>query len=203
MCRLFETILIRDGKAPLLPWHQARFDRSRRMLFGLSKQIRLESLIRENLPSGDGLWRCRVDYGKDILGIRFVPHHPLRIKTLSLVEDDSMEYPHKFADRQQLEKLKGKASTDEIIIVKQGLVTDASIANLVFWKGGIAYTPDTPLLAGTRREMLLAGGCIRIRRIRMQDIAGYDGISLINALRPLDAAYIIPIKNVSDMNKPG
>lgn len=196
MSLLFETILIEEGKAPLLPWHQARFERSRQMLFGSKRLIDLGAFIHSSLPEGKGRFRCRMEYEEDIVSISFTPYHPSTIKTLSLLEDNEIEYSHKFAARQRLEDLRAGAATDEIIILKNGLVTDASIANLVFWKSGKAYTPDTPLLPGTRRQMLIDQGKIQTSRIRREDIAKFEGLSLINALRPLNPASIIPMSNV-------
>jgi 4-amino-4-deoxychorismate lyase len=196
MSLLFETILIEEGKAPLLPWHQARFDRSRQMLFGSNRHIDLGAFIHSSLPEGKGQFRCRIDYGEEIMNIAFLPYRPSGIASVSLIEANEIEYPYKFADRQDLEALKTTAATDEIIILKNGLVTDASIANLVFWKEGKAYTPDTPLLAGTRRQMLIEHKRIQACRIRGEDIRQFEGLSLINALRPLDPAAIITMNNV-------
>lgn len=196
MSLLFETILIEKGKAPLLPWHQARFDRSRQMLFGTKRHVDLAAFIHSSLPEGKGRFRCRIEFGEDIVSISFTPYHPSTIKTLSLTEDNAIEYPYKFAARQRLEVLSAEAATDEIIILKNGLVTDASIANLVFWKRGKAYTPDTPLLQGTRRQMLIDQGSLQSLRIRKEDIRKFEGISLINALRPLDPEAIITMNNV-------
>lgn len=196
MSLLFETILIEDGKAPLLPWHQERFDRSRQMLFGSKKPIDLAAVLHSSLPEGKGRFRCRMEYKEDIVSISFTTYHPSTIKSLSLAEDNEIEYPFKFTARQHLEELKARAGTDEIIILKNGLVTDASIANLIFWKEGKAYTPDTPLLPGTRRQMLIDQGSLQSLRIRKEDILQFEGISLINALRPLDRAAIITMNNV-------
>jgi 4-amino-4-deoxychorismate lyase len=44
---------------------------------------------------------------------------------------------------------------DDIIIVRNGFVTDASYANLIFRKGDEWFTPATFLLAGTMRAFLL------------------------------------------------
>ena len=78
-----------------------------------------------------------------------------------------------------------RGSYDEIIIIKNGKVTDCSIGNLIFRQGKKWYTPDSPLLLGTQREKLLREGKIQETTIFQEDIINFDEIKIINAMNTL------------------
>jgi 4-amino-4-deoxychorismate lyase len=71
---------------------------------------------------------------------------------------------------------------DEIMIVKKGLITDAYYYNFIFEKGGMWYTPASPLLKGCRRASLLDAGILHLADISVEHIHKYDRIHLINAM---------------------
>ena len=92
----------------------------------------------------------------------------------------------KYSDRSLINKLfDQRGSCDEIIIIKNGKVTDCSIGNLIFRQGKKWYTPDSPLLLGTQREKLLQEGKIQERTIFQEDIVNFDEIKIINAMNTL------------------
>ena len=77
------------------------------------------------------------------------------ISSFKIIHAD-IEYPLKYEDRHEINHLFGqKGDADEIIIIKNGLVTDTSIANLAFFDKGQWITPAQPLLNGTTRQRLL------------------------------------------------
>jgi 4-amino-4-deoxychorismate lyase len=82
--------------------------------------------------------------------------------------------------------LKLKGACDEIIIIKQGYVTDTSYTNIAFYDGEKWYTSDTPLLAGTCRASLIDEGVLSVKNIRETDIWKYKKVSLINAMMNLE-----------------
>ena len=59
------------------------------------------------------------------------------------------------------EMLDKKGDCDDILIIRNGLITDMSYANVAFFDGTQWLTPRIPLLAGTCRERLLETGPIR------------------------------------------
>ena len=86
-------------------------------------------------------------------------------------------------DRKEIDKLfekRGKA--DDILIVKNGFITDTSIANIAFFDGKKWFTPKTCLLRGTTRERLLKEKKIFEKDIRVEDIKRYKKIALLNAM---------------------
>ena len=92
----------------------------------------------------------------------------------------------KYTDRSLINTLFAqRGACDEIIIIKNGKVTDCSIGNLIFRQGKKWYTPDTPLLLGTQREKLLQEGKIQECTIFQEDIVNFDEIKIINAMNSL------------------
>ena len=84
------------------------------------------------------------------------------------------------------ELLAQKGDCDEILIIKNGYVTDCSIGNLIFRQGTQWFTPDTPLLEGTQRAKLLTQGRIKVRSILATDLHLFEEVRLINALNGLE-----------------
>ncbi len=191
MSPLFETIRIEGGAAMHLSYHQARMDRSRRELFGRGAggnaggphgEIDLVAAIRVPGDLLPGIHRCLVEYGERIDHITFTSYTPREIRSLTLVEADDIVYDHKLTDRSALERLREGRTGDDILIVRRGLVTDSSAANVVFRDGDGWVTPAEPLLPGTTRERLLEEGKITTATIRPRDLARYSGAVLINAM---------------------
>lgn len=86
--------------------------------------------------------------------------------------------------------------TDDIIIVKNGLVTDASSSNLVFVRDGNFVTPADCLLPGTKRQLLLDKGMIRQEKVRVEDIWHYDSVLFINAMIDIEDGRGIVTDNI-------
>ena len=197
MCLLFETIKCSDGKLFNMEFHQARFEKSGVEYYGIQSHINLKEHIEIPEFAKTGLFRCRVTYSTQIEKIEFIPHQYRQIQSLKLVEDNEIDYHFKYADRERLQILFGnRGDCDDIIIVKNGCVTDSFAANLVFFDGVKWWTPDTPLLAGTQRAKLLEENKIFECKITHGDIAKYKKVGLINALYYLDEMPQIEIENI-------
>lgn len=182
MYLFIETICIEDGKISNLPRHQQRVDATRRRFFGQLPQMNLEEHIR-NTGCGNGRIRCRVTYGTDIENIEYFPYNIRNVETLKPVECDSIEYSYKYADRSSLDALfAGRGEADDILIVRNGLLTDTSIANIALWNGRQWHTPASPLLKGTRRAELLDNGILTEHDIPVEKIWTYRKIRLFNAM---------------------
>ena len=107
----------------------------------------------------------------------------LTISKLKTVYDDAITYDFKSTDRDAINRLyEMKGDADEIIIVKNGMVTDTSYSNIVFSKDGVLYTPSTFLLNGTRRHSLLENNTIKEIDIKVEDINNFDSLMIINAM---------------------
>ena len=188
MFPLFETLCIENGKIQNIDLHQARYERSLREYYGKSavKIFNLFSLIQLPAYLQNRLVRCRIDYNAKTTQIQYFEYHRKIYLTFQPVICDDIEYGLKYSDRSLINTLFELRDTcDEIIIIKNGKVTDCSIGNLIFRQGKKWYTPDTPLLLGTQREKLLQEGKIQERTIFQEDIVNFDEIKIINAMNSL------------------
>ena len=180
---LLESIRLEDGVFPHLPYHEQRMHRAQQELFG---EITISSLARHlSVPehAQQGLYKCRVVYGRIIEKIEFVPYHPRTIRTLRRVHCDTIDYSHKYEDRQRLNELFAQRDgCDDVLIIRKGLVTDTSYANILFYDGKRWVTPDQPLLRGTQRQHLLDRGRIVERMVRESEVYSFEQFRLINAL---------------------
>lgn len=183
MCQFVETICVKDGVARNLHYHLERMNRTIREFFPNRAVVTEEDLFCD-IPTVDGLQKARLVYdGRGIVERSFAPYTMRNIQRIAVVEDDSISYAWKSTDRSMLIKQREKAPAyDEVIIVKEGCITDTSYTNLCFFDGKEWFTPDTPLLPGTMRQALLDQGRIKEKRIRIEDLRQYQSVSLINAM---------------------
>lgn len=185
MFPLFETLCIENGKVKNIALHQARYERSLRAFFGKSavKIVDLFSLIQVPEPLQNQLVRCRIDYNAENTQIQYFAYTRKTYRTFKPIICDDIDYSLKYSNRDHLNQLFAqRGDCDEIMIIKQGMVTDCSIGNLIFRKENQWFTPDTPLFYGTQREKLLQEGKIKARPITLQDLALFDEVRVINAM---------------------
>ncbi len=172
-----------DGHLSNLPLHQVRLDKSHKAHFAEAKPIQLEQAIEVPKSASKGLFKCRVEYGNEIEKIEFQPYQLPHIQSLRLVENDEIDYAYKFADRFPLYILHSKRRhADDIIIVKNGYLTDSFYANLAFLRKGAWVTPATPLLEGTQRAFLLSENVIEPDELTPKDLPKFEKVRLFNAM---------------------
>ncbi len=188
-----EAIKVCDGVFYNPGGHQARVSRTAMHFF--SRNIKLD-LTPEMIPPNlcAGLVKCRVVYGRQgVESVEFAPYTFRTIRSVAIVHDNTIDYTYKSTDRNRLNALLTASGCDEIIIVKNGLITDTSSANLVLEDAsGALYTPSTPLLAGTKRALLLERGVITEHEIRPEDLISAVKIHLINAMIDLEDGIALP-----------
>jgi 4-amino-4-deoxychorismate lyase len=193
MFRLVESIQIRDGQIPLLLYHEARANRTRKALMGVDEPLHIGEAIHEKGPFQDGHYKCRVVYNEKIEEIIVQEYQIREIKALRLVEGNGIRYDFKYLERPALDILyQQRDGCDEIMIVKEGLITDAFYYNFIFEKAGRWFTPKTPLLEGCRRAALIDSGVLRKADIRTEQMCDYDRIHLINAMTEPGKIVITP-----------
>ena len=197
MYPLVETIRIRNGVPENLVWHQQRYERSYRTLFGKNPQIIIKNVIKIPAENKKGVVKCRFLYDADSYSIEFYDYTPSRVHSLKLLEDNYLEYPHKFTDRAAInDLLRMKGACDDVLIVKNGLISDSSIANIVFFDGRTWVTPAEPLLKGTARERLLSEGKITAEHITIEDLNKFSHFKLINAMLEFNEQDMIVISGI-------
>ena len=195
---LLETIKYLNGKFINLDLHQSRINLSGKNFYGNGFEANLKTcLSNSNPPEKKGIFKCRVIYDNSKLNIEYHAYVLPRISSFKIVHDNSINYAHKYANRDSINNLlKRKENCDDIIIVKNGLLTDSSYANIVLFDGKNWVTPSTPLLNGTKRELLLSNKTISERNINITDLPKYSKIRLINAMIDFEDAVEVGIEKV-------
>lgn len=197
MCLLLESICVEHGDASLLHYHEQRMNRSRQDLWG-SQPLNLQEMLAPQLSQyRDGLYKCRVLYQQDVKQVEFVPYQRPQINSLQKVYSQDIDYSYKSADRKALSELyQQRKSSDDILIIKNGVVTDSYFANVLFAQGDQWYTSDQPLLKGVQRQWLLDHGRIKAKRILEEELSQYTHFKLVNALNSFEYAPSIEIQRI-------
>lgn len=172
-----ETLKAVDGKTQHLVWHQARFDKTRRELYGDTSKIVLSEMIQA--PS-KGEYRVRIEYADTLLKVEYFPLHVRTFERFALVETD-INYAYKYANREPLNALK-PSSVDDVIFTCNGELKDTSIANIALCLDGVWLTPKSPLLKGTTRERLLCGGFLKDAILTTKHLQKASKFAIMNAL---------------------
>lgn len=176
---LLETIKCEDGIVSNLTYHQQRFNQSRQELYNTTDTIDLAATIQ---PPKQGLYRCRILYAQTIQSIEYIPYQEKNIQSLKIVSS-SLDYHLKYANRESFNTLLSVHSdVDDVIIEKEGYLTDTSIANIAFYDGKQWVTPTRTLLNGTMRQKLLDEGFLQTRNIKKEDLHHYTHVALTNAM---------------------
>jgi 4-amino-4-deoxychorismate lyase len=198
MYRLFETIRLQDGTLHQLEYHNLRLNHSRKTVYNTSDYIDLEQVIQIPFACRQGLFKCKVIYGKEgINSVAFEPYTARTVNCLRLIEDNGILYNHKYTDRGSLTRLlTNREQYDEILIVQKGFITDTSYSNIIFFDGVKWFTPSTPLLKGTMRSFLLENNLIEETKIRVNDLKNFQKARLINAMIPFESGKDIKIENI-------
>jgi len=198
MSPYIETIRLQNGELKNLPYHQLRFERTRSQELGLASHPELAKEIP--IPEGldQGLLKCRIIYGETIERIEYEMYIRNEPASLKLVFSNDISYGYKYLNRSELEALyKLRGSCDDILIVKEGCLSDSYYANIAFWDGRDWFTPDTPLLPGTMRAALLDQGLLQVARIVPGDMKNFQKIRLINAMNDLNEGGEIPMDKIT------
>ena len=197
--KLLETIRYELGEFSNLRFHQNRMNNSRKVLFNCTDEIDLTIILNEssNNISEKELYKCRVVYDTEVRKVEYIPYKIPDINSLKLVDCDEIEYGHKYIDRNQINDLLiQKDDADDIIIVKNDLITDTTFANLLFYNGIHWVTPAFPLLKGTQRSHLLEKELIITANIQPEDLVNFKKIRLINAMLRFEDEVDVNIGNV-------
>ncbi|HIP52359.1 MAG TPA: hypothetical protein EYG94_09760 [Campylobacterales bacterium] len=173
---LFETIKVEEGKVFNLKWHNLRLNKSRKELFSSLSTIDLKDFIS---PPPTGLYRCKIIYNDEIQSVKYFPYQAKTFQTLKIVKSQ-ISYKYKDTNRLDFQELLGEYN--EIIIEKDDLLTDTSIANIAFFDGEKWLTPHTPLLEGTTRARLIEEGFLKLENIKKENIKNYSHFALMNAM---------------------
>ncbi len=179
-----ETLKIKDGKLLAVDCHQERMERTIRHFF--PSQAASVPLLERIVVADEckGVCKARVIYGAHgVEKVGYAPYLMRKIGSLQVVVDDRITYDFKTTDRRCLNALLAKrGECDDIIIIKQGLVTDTSFTNLAVYDGRRWMTPRHPLLFGTKRAYLVEKGIVDETDLTLDDLIKSLKVSLFNAM---------------------
>jgi 4-amino-4-deoxychorismate lyase len=182
-----ETIKAVDGKIFYISYHQERYE-SVLKKFGVEDVKNLETVLN---PPKIGIYRCRLIYDLSKtphqIDVTYHEYKKREISSLKLVYDDNIEYSLKSICRDKLDALYDqRGECDDVLIVKNSLITDTTIANIAFYDSKRWLTPAFPLLKGTTRERLLREGKIFEEEIHVVDLKKFSKIAIMNAMVDFD-----------------
>jgi 4-amino-4-deoxychorismate lyase len=175
----FETIKCNDSQVYNIHYHEKRIAKT------IGKNINLLEYI---YPPSDDLLKCKVIYSQDeIINVSFDLYTKRDLKIFKLVDDDRIDYKYKYENRKNINDLYSKRnSADEIIIVKNHLITDTAIANIAVLIENQWYTPKQPLLQGTTRQRYIDDGILKEKDIDIKILKKATKIALLNAMIDFD-----------------
>lgn len=181
MCRFIETLCIEQGQIKNVEYHNYRMNETRRTFWKTAPLLDIRDFT--DVRGYEKRTRCRIMYGQEVESVEYFPYAIRPIMSLKLVYEDGIDYRFKWADRSALDALFARrGEADEVLIVRHGLLTDTSIANVALWNGREWHTPSTPLLEGTHRRRLLGDGVVREFPIEIARLSEYSHIRLFNAM---------------------
>ena len=199
MCLFIETICYEQGRFQRIDLHNERFNRTRQQFFGLQTPLQLELFLSVPADLMDKTVKCTITYGTDIISIDYTLYQIRPINSLQMVVDDTIDYAYKFADRSKLNSLFNlRHQSDDIMIIKNGFITDTSYANIVLKKEGKWYSPSNSLLKGTRIDRYTREGIVTPALLRPSDLPLYSEARIVNAMISIENSPVIPIENIKN-----
>ncbi|MCF6310559.1 MAG: aminotransferase class IV family protein [Sulfurimonas sp.] len=178
-----ETIKSIDGELFNMSYHQKRYESVLNSL-GIEKKEDLKEYLN---PPQFGIYRCRLIYTDNTVVVTYHAYKKREICSLKLIFNNEIEYSNKSTCRDEIDALyEQKGEGDDILIIKNLLVSDTSIANIAFYRDGEWITPKNPLLKGTTRARLIDEGKLTEEDIKVQDIRSFSKIALLNAMIDFD-----------------
>lgn len=183
MCQFLETIKLCDGQFSRLPLHQLRLENAMHDYYPSAIVPKLvDVLSAANFPLA-GMYKCRVIFDSQVRLVEFHPYIHPTIQSLKVIETDISSLPYKMADRTGYQAVFAqRANCDDVLLVKNGLLTDTSYCNIALFDGRNWITPRVPLIKGVNRSQLIAEGVILEDDIKMDDLMNFQHITLFNAL---------------------
>lgn len=176
----FETIKIFNSQAYNLEYHERIMKRTigAKLSFSLSEALMCDDDCK------DGLFEAKIIY--DLSG-NFIGKEikPFKIQDISKIKiiHSTIDYDKKYCDRSEIDNLLlQKEDADDIIIVKDGFVTDASNANVALMVANKWYTPKHPLINGSTRLRFLERGFLQERDFNEEDLKSASKIAFLSSM---------------------
>jgi len=183
MCRFVESIKLKDGVFYRLKLHQERVNKAFAAHYPAEEPISIFENLNQLIVPQDGIYKCRMVYDEDVQLLEFVPYERREINSLKLVETNMESYAYKLEDRTGFNAAFAlRGFCDDVLLVKNGLLTDTSYCNIALYDGENWFTPGIPLLYGVNRADLLSQEKLIEKDIAVSELKNYQKIALFNAM---------------------
>lgn len=193
--KFIESLKLVGERFSNIELHQQRIDLTSKV-FSINSKIELKDISIPNF-NDDLVRKCRIIYSKDDFSVSFSEYKQRKIESLKVVFDDTIDYSYKFENRDRLNSLfEDRGGCSDIIIVKNGCLTDTSFSNIVLFDGDKYFTPSSFLLNGTMRQKLIRDKIIFEKEIKLEDIHSFKKLYLINALNSIEDNLSVSIENI-------
>ena len=183
MYRFIETIKLENGTFFRTDFHRKRVEATFAAFFPDIAVFNPVEVLRECDFPKTGLYKCRIEYSAKPELVEFVAYQRRDIKTLKLVEISAEPSAFKSTDRKQfVDAFALRGECDDVLMVRNGLLTDTSYANVALWNGKEWLTPAQPALFGTQRASLLVEGKITEADFSVRDLPRFSRLRIFNAM---------------------
>lgn len=122
-----------------------------------------EVLAANSAHLSEEIYRAKLIYDErgEFVRVDFSLYTAREMTKFRLVDVD-FSYDKKYLDRSEIDAaFHRREGSDEIIMMKNSLATDTSIANIAIFDGENWLTPRMPLLEGTTRARLIESGFLQ------------------------------------------
>lgn len=183
MCLFVESIKLKDGVFYRLKLHQERVNRAFAAYYPAEDPVNIIENLNQTVFPQEGIYKCRMVYNVDVQLLEFTPYVRREIRSLKLVETELESRIYKLEDRSGYHAaFAHRGDCDDVLLIKNGLLTDTSYCNIALYDGENWYTPRTPLLYGVNRSDLLSQNLLVEKDIKPADLVNFQRIRLFNAL---------------------
>ena len=197
MSRFVESIKLNHGVFFRLKYHQERVNNAFATFYPAEEPINLVEVLNQSFVPQKGLFKCRIVYETEALRPEFIPYFRREIKTLKVVEMNIESKTYKPEDRTNYNNAFAKRENcDDVLILKNNLLTDSSYTNIAFFDGNKWFTPQNPLIYGVNRAELIESGKLTEKDISVSDLNEYQQIALFNAMIEFEE-IVLDINSIS------
>ena len=170
MCRFVETIRLQNHELCNIALHQLRYENTARRFFDSGYALEDIAKVVSQFSERGGVNKIRIVYDESgVVLTSCEPYTMKNIKTLRLVECNDIDYTYKYADRSELDKaMTMRGNCDNVVIVRNGLLTDTSYTNIALYDGKHWLTParERRYKSGRREKVFPFGNVQRHDRFR-------------------------------------
>ena len=197
MCQFIETICYKNGVFERIELHNDRLNRTRNHFYDKPLEINLIGHLSVPVDLIHSTVKCTVTYAEQIQHISYSNYQIKTLHSLKLIDHNSIDYSFKYADRQVLESLySNRGECNDILIVKDGFLTDTLYANLVLLRDNRWYSMLNPLLLGTRLQSYLNENIVTPILVTPNDLHLYSEARIINAMISIEDSPVIPPRSI-------